>query len=363
VVAPFAFRVSNGGVCNRIGGSGDSNSGVGRRILMKTRMSTILLTVFLAIAIHTTFGAQLTTHAVQQVSGPGLLASNSWGSGQPMPTSRQGAAIGLIKAKVYVVSGATDNAVTGVTEIYDPARNTWTVGASIPTPRFVPASAVVNGILYVIGGDSGSGVLNVVEAYDPVHNTWSTKAPMPTARNSVKAVAKNNIIYVMGGYSPNGGRLATVEAFDPATNTWSAKAPMKVGKSMPSVGVLGSILAIGGLTNANIVTTDNEGYSTTSNSWKALAPMLTARQASCEAAISGKFYVASGHGALFGDILSVHEAYSGSTKTWTSLAPIPQSTANPGAVAVGGRLYCFGGSDDGRIFQGHVLNNVQIYQP
>ena len=125
------------------------------------------------------------------------LAPNSWSSGAPMPTARQGVATGFIKGKVYVVSGATNSTVTAVNEIYTVSTNTWKTGAPIPTPRFVPASAVVNGILYVMDGNSGSGVLNVVEAYDPVHNTWSAKAPMPTARDSCTAVVLKGLIYVV----------------------------------------------------------------------------------------------------------------------------------------------------------------------
>lgn len=113
---------------------------------MKTHVHQILFALAMVMAFQ--------AGAVAQPGDP--WAPNSGGSGASMPTARQGTATGVIKGKVYVISGATNSAVTGITEIYNVSKNTWTTGASIPTPRFVPASAVVNSILYVIGGDSPS---------------------------------------------------------------------------------------------------------------------------------------------------------------------------------------------------------------
>ena len=289
--------------------------------------------------------------------------SNTWSSGAPMPTARQGIATGFIQGKMYVVGGATNTAVSSVTEIYNPSTNLWTTGASMPTPRFVPASAVVTNILYVIGGQSGSGVLNVVEAYDPVSNKWSTKAPMPTARDSVSAVVENGIVYVVGGFSPSGGRLTTVESYDPVANAWSTKAPLKVGKSTSAQGLLGStIVAAGGLSNAGVVA-DNEGYNAHTNKWTTLTPAPTARHGGCAWGIKGQLYFAAGIAGTNGSPLNILQAYSQKNNAWTSLAVIPKPITNPGSASVGGRLYCFGGSDDGRLFQGHVFSDVQIYQP
>lgn len=280
-----------------------------------------------------------------------------------MPTPRQGVATGVVGNKVYVIGGATNTAIVGVMEIYNAATDKWTTGPSMPTPRFVPASAVVNKILYVFGGQSGSGVLDVVEAYDTVHHKWSKKASMPTARDSIYAVVEKGIVYVIGGYSPNGGRLATVESYDPVANTWTKRAPLKVGKSLPAVGLLGStIVAAGGLANSGIVA-DNEGYNAVANKWRKLSPVPTARQGGCAWGIQGQLYFASGIGGVSGNPVDVLEAYNQQTKAWTTLASIPQAVANPGSADVGNRLYCLGGSSDGRLFQGTVYNNLQIYQP
>ena len=102
---------------------------------------------------------------------------------------------------------------------------------------------------------------------------------------------------------------------------------MKVGRSLPAVGLAGSIVVAGGLTNSHTATTDNEGYSATPNSWKTLAAMPTARQGSCAAGIAGKLYVASGSNADSGSAVSVQEVYNGTTKAWSTLAPVPKAVA------------------------------------
>jgi N-acetylneuraminic acid mutarotase len=301
------------------------------------------------------------------MTGPvatGYAQSNTWSSGAPMPTPTFGAAIGVIKGNVYVVSGATSSAIVNNNEIYNPKTNQWTTGAPIPTARFVPASAVVNNILYVIGGSSnGSDALTVVEAYNPATNTWSTKAPMPQGTNSMYAVAGKNIIYVVGGYVPGQYRVATVYSYNPATDSWKQEASMKVGKSNPATGYLGGVIAAGGYGNNGDVT-DTESYSTASNKWKTLTAIPTARAGSCFGTIKGAFYVASGAGGGDNNTpVAVQEAYHAATKSWTTLASIPQAVIAPASAVVSNKLYCFGGSNSGVLFQGVPVANLQIYRP
>jgi N-acetylneuraminic acid mutarotase len=299
---------------------------------------------------------------------PSQAQSNTWSGGAPMPTARFGPAFGVISGKVYVVSGATSNAIVNNNEVYNPTTNTWATRAPIPTARFASAAAVVNGILYVIGGcddgcAQGIGAVSVVEAYNPATNTWSTKASLPTATDSMYAVAKKGIIYVVGGYVPGVGRVPTVFSYNPATDTWTQLASMKVGKSTPAIGVLGGIISAGGLGNGGLVN-DNERYGISSKTWKTLAPVPTARTGGCFGTISGKFYFASGGaGSDFNTPVDVLEAYTSLTKSWTTLAPIPQAMVGPASAVVKGRLYCMGGATSGNLFQGVPYNNVQIYQP
>lgn len=292
---------------------------------------------------------------------------NTWTSGTAMITPRVGAAVGVIKNNIYVVTGATTSAIVTNNEIYDPTTKKWTTGAPIPTARYVPASAVVDNILYVIGGCNsqcavGGGALTTVEAYNPVTNSWAEKSPIPVAIDSVYAVASKNIIYVAGGYVSGPGRVATLYSYNPATDTWAQEASMKVARSNPATGILGGIIVAGGLGSSG-VTTDTETYSTPTNKWKTIAAMPTALAASCFGAISGKFYVASGTDNS-GPNPTVLAYTGGATKSWTSdLAAIPQATVAPASAVVKNQLYCIGGANTGALFASIVYGDVQIYQP
>jgi N-acetylneuraminic acid mutarotase len=295
------------------------------------------------------------------------VTHNTWTSGTAMLTPRVGAAFGVIKGNIYVVTGATTSEIVTNNEIYSIAKNKWTTGAPIPTARYVPASAVVENILYVIGGcnsscASGGGATTVVEAYDPASNSWSEKAPLPVAIDSVYAVASKNIIYVAGGYVQGSGRVPTLYSYNPATDEWKQEASMKVARSNPATGSLGGIIVAGGLGNSG-VTNDTEVYNTTKNTWTTLAAMPTALNASCFGTISGKFYVASGTDNS-GPNATVQAYTGGKTKSWTSgLASIPQATVGPASGVVKNQLYCIGGANTGSLFATTVYGNVQIYQP
>lgn len=269
------------------------------------------------------------------------------------------------------MSGATTSAIISNNQIYDPATNKWSTGESIPTARYVAASTVVDNILYVIGGcnaacATGGGAMTVVEAYDPATNSWTTKSPIPIANgiDSVYAIADKNIIYVVGGYVPDSGRVATVYAYNPTTDSWVQETSMKVGRSNPMLGVLGGIMAVGGLGNSGNVT-DDEVYNPTKNTWKASASLPAPLADSCFGVISGQFYIAGGAGGSNSDTPETNVfAYSPKTKSWnTALASMPQATLAPASGVVGGKLYCIGGSDNGNLFPSTVYDNVQIYQP
>lgn len=320
------------------------------------------------IVLMLSIGTALIQAQTDRDLGPAPLVNhNTWTGGAAMPTPRAGAAFGVIKSKVYVVSGATTSAIVATTEIYNPKTNTWTSGAPIPTARYVPASAVVKNILYVIGGCSatcatGGGALATVEAYDPATNSWSEKTPIPTAIDSVYAVASKNIIYVVGGYVPGPGRVATLYSYNPATDKWAQEASMKVARSNPATGILGGIFAAGGLGNGGI-TNDTESYASAKNAWKTLAPMPTPVAAPCFGATAGSFYVASGTPNNSGPTTAA-QSYTAKTKSWTSaLAPIPQGTVGAASAVVKGQLYCIGGADTGALFPDTVYGDVQIYQP
>ncbi len=334
-----------------------------------TQATTVTLTGTTFILATVPAGATdgyvtVTTGATTLKSLKKFTVHNSWSSGKVMPTAVQFPAAGAIGAKIYVVGGATNSAITSGNQVYAPAGNTWTTAAPISTPVSAPASAVVSGLLYVIGGytsTTGNGTpTGAVQVYNPTTNTWTSKTAMPTARGSAAAVVDGGMIYVIGG---NGAtlRLNTVEKYNPATDTWSTEAPLLTGKSEPSAALLGTtIVAAGGYTTSGD-TGDNEGYNVSTNKWNALTFDPTPRNAGCFASLLGQLYVAGGGNN--GSPQTLTESFSASTNKWTTQASMPQAVISPGSAVSGGVLYCFGGSSTGVVGSGTVYNNVQIYQP
>lgn len=329
---------------------------------------TLAVTTFLTATVPTgaTDGfVTVTTGTTKLTSRVKFTVHNSWASGAAMPTAREGAAVGVIGGKVYVVSGATASAIVGNNEIYNPTTNTWTTGAAIPTPVFIPASAVVKNILYVMGGikDSSQTPQGIVQAYNPATNTWSTKASMPTPNDSANAVVLNNLIYVIGGFT--GSRSPIVQVYNPATDSWSTASNLLVAKSGSALGLLGTtIVSTGGLENNNSPTGDTEGYNASTNTWTALTTDATPRNGGCGTAIAGQVYVTGGSTAgVAGSATATTESYNLTKNAWTTQATAPLAVVNAVPAVANGQMYCFGGSSDGRLFTGTVSNNVQIYQP
>jgi N-acetylneuraminic acid mutarotase len=203
-------------------------------------------------------------------------ATNTWtncgtpapGNGcTPMPTGREGLAIGVVGSKIYAIGGTTGPSPFATVEEYDPATNTWTTKTSMPTGRYYLAVGVVGSKIYAIGGYSG-GYLTTVEEYDPATNTWTncgTPAPgngctpMPTARTGLAVGVVNNKIYAIGGLNSS-GNLTTVEEYDPATNTWTTKTSMQTGRYYLAAGVVNNkMYAIGGYNGSSYFTTVEEG--------------------------------------------------------------------------------------------------------
>jgi hypothetical protein len=292
---------------------------------------------------------------------------NTWTSGAPMPTAVNWPATGVIKGKIYVVSGyAGDAPAVTNNQVYDPVADKWSTAAPIPEATAQAAAAVVKNILYLFGGSNNGGVpvFNTVWAYNPKTNTWSSKATMPTARCSAVAVVVNNIIYVIGGF--NGGRLNTVEAYNPATNTWTEEADLLLGKSEVSAGVTGSvktgftILASDGFSGSD--TGDNEAYDVATNKWTSLVGDPNARNGSCFGVISGKLYASDGN-ASGNNPIAVMESFTLKKDVWKSLAAMPNTVTDSGSAVYKGKLYCIGGGNWAVPPNNTVYDYVQIYQP
>lgn len=123
----------------------------------------------------------------------------------PMPTPRNHLAVGAIEDKFYAVGGRTTGGdfTLDVVEIFDTISNSWTTGENLPTGRSGMAGVVVNDVLYIFGGEGNEmhpeGVFEENEAFFMEEGIWESCQSMPTPRHGIGADVINDIIYIPGG--------------------------------------------------------------------------------------------------------------------------------------------------------------------
>jgi len=123
-------------------------------------------------------------------------------------------AAGVIKGKLYLVSGSGSGGLSRSLDVYDPATQTWSVKKALPAElRDLVAGAVLQGKLYVAGGfGDGVGAVGTLEEYDPVTDDWVRRRSMPTPRFRAAAGAR---LMVIGGVDRTGQISEIVEAYVP----------------------------------------------------------------------------------------------------------------------------------------------------
>jgi len=163
--------------------------------------------------------------------------TDTWQTGTPMPSSREGVGVAAVNGKIYAIGGSGANGTKN--EMYDPATNTWTPMADMPTSRGYAAVAVVDNLIYVIGGIGGGdgSRTKVVQVYDPTSNTWGNRSSMPTERSMAAVGVVNNRIYVVGGFDGS-SYLNTVEVYYPSRDMWTTLNPVLT----PRTGSVGAVV-------------------------------------------------------------------------------------------------------------------------
>src|SRR5580765_1755637 len=134
----------------------------------------------------------------------------------------------------------------------------WVKLAPVPTPSEEYTNTSANGKIYLFGGNSIAGKTSpgLVQVYDTATDTWTKKKDMPIRANHMTAASAGGKIYVFGGQeNAEGGQI-------PIDKTWE--------------------------------------YDAANDSWKALAPMPTARTAATAVEFQGKIYVIGGNSVQAG---------------------------------------------------------------
>jgi N-acetylneuraminic acid mutarotase len=268
--------------------------------------------------------------------------------------------------RLFVVGGS---GASGDVEMLSPASmappvihpEEWTAVSSLITPRFGHAVAIGSnsGVtwMYAIGGRSNPGgtnpsgtLLSSVEGYalgPPNNGRWTAMASMPVARERAAAAGLYDMVYVAGGSdgsAPNiSSPLKTLEAYQVSTNTWKKLKHMHTARdgAAAAAGTDGRIYVMGGR-GASGSMSSVEAYDPTTNTWEKVASMNTPRDGLGAVLADGQIYAIGGENNA--EVLSTVEVYNFTTKTWT-LGP-SMSTARAylaAALGPGELIYAIGG--------------------
>jgi N-acetylneuraminic acid mutarotase len=280
-------------------------------------------------------------------------AKGQWEASTPFPMPMEEPVGAVVDGKLYIIQGLTDGGFQpmGVVYMFDPATKQWTKKNPMPEPHVHHAmTAALNGKIYVFGGFMRPGKdiawqpVNNAWEYTPDTDTWKAIAPLPTKRGGGTAIAYNGKIYVIGGATilpgapdpairfdgkPRDMCVGVNEEYDPATNSWRARAPMPTARNhFLGAEVDGKIYAIGGRLGSTFITRSSntdvaEEYDVAQDLWTTKAAMPTARSGVAGGVYKGKIYV--GGGEFQNDKIMAafraFEAYDPATNTWDQSLP------------------------------------------
>jgi N-acetylneuraminic acid mutarotase len=234
------------------------------------------------------------------------IHGGSWSRIDDMPVGR--AAMGTVQtgSKIYVMGGLSDSSVplkSGV--VFDPSSKStpWSPIADMATARRFPGAVSLNGIVYIMGGDSGPGTpsLKSCEMYSPATNSWSSAiTDMSVARNSMGAstASTGSKVCVLGGNDAPPHPFLHCECYDPVTNSWNAIAPLlSPRRGMGTATLGGAIYIVGGFGTDEETApfSDVDTFQRTTRSWNALnTSMAVGRRHPSAAVLYGKIYVVGG---------------------------------------------------------------------
>jgi N-acetylneuraminic acid mutarotase len=262
------------------------------------------------------------------------------------------------------------------------AQGHWVKLARFPEPAQEIVGTAGGGKVYVFGGlaiGTNTAPKGLVWVYDTATDKWTKRKPMPLPAHHLAVTEYRGKAYVFGGGAqlepggPNWVPISNAWEYDPAKDTWKALAPMPTARGAAvAAEVGGKIYVIGGASvhpGAKIVGLTastphrslgtNEVYDPETNTWETRSPMPTSRNHAAIGVVNGKIYVLGGRlGAVFvnASATDVVEEYDPATDSW-SFAKARMPTPRSGTAY---------GSYEGKIYVagGEYLDNqiVGVYR-
>jgi N-acetylneuraminic acid mutarotase len=226
--------------------------------------------------------------------------TNMWTDVAPFPEKLDHIQAVTVGGKIYYIGGLAGwpGPHSSKLYIYDPASDTFTTGASMPRGRGAGGAAVHQGKIYYAGGLHNGTTVKWFDVYDPDGDSWSQLPDMPRPRDHFHAAVVDGNLYAIGGRVSSVSLNATTtanDAYDLSGGSW-----MQGRKSLPSprggfaTAVLGDEILIIGGEGGGRAHDEVEAYDTSSDVWRTLAPMPTARHGIQSVVCSGGVYIADG---------------------------------------------------------------------
>ncbi|KAM9321147.1 kelch-like protein 35 [Gastrophryne carolinensis] len=222
------------------------------------------------------------------------------------------------------------------------ARMFHILGAPVNSLRTRPRRFTdLSEAIVIIGGCDKKGLLKLActECYHPKSGQWKSLASMPgyTKSEFAACTLKNNV-YISGGHINS----RDVWMFNTQLNTWIRIASLIKGRWRHKMAVLnGEIYCVGGFDGLNRLSTV-ERYSTFTNTWTPVTPMLDAVSSAAVVTYRNKLLVIGGAIEDYGNTDKV-QCYDSETDTWTYKSPSPFSQRCINSVELDGMVYIVGG--------------------
>ena len=278
------------------------------------------------------------------LAGPPATAAASagtWTTDTPSGFARREVTYVTVGSKLYLAGGQSP-----IQQAFDPVAHTWSTVAPLPESLDHIGAVALNGKIYYVGGLKGypGPSFGNVYVYDPVTNAVTASAPLPAGRDRGAAgiAVYQGRIYLAGGFHA-GASVAFFDVYDPVTNKWSSLPPLPERRDHVSAAVVGNrMYVIGGRTFGKGTQSNNDAYDFTTGKWvTGLAPLPTLRAGAATAVFGTEIAVIGGEGkvAKVGSTFHQAEAYDTTTNTWRELTPMPTARHGIQAAMYNGNAY------------------------
>jgi N-acetylneuraminic acid mutarotase len=259
-----------------------------------------------------------------------------------------------VGGKVYILGGFDEiGRVLDRVQVFDAAACAYEAGPPLPAPLHHINAGVVDGTIFVTGALSGIGFTATGETYAWNPRTdagWSPRAAMPagTERGAAVVGAIDGTLVVAGGFR-GGAAVADVGVYDPVLDEWTAEAPLPAPRDHACGGALdGKLYVIGGRDTSIAAISGAVFELAPGAGWAERTAMPTPRGGTgCSVIGAGQIVVVGGEGnaAAASGVFPDVEAYTVATDTWQALAPMLTPRHGMGAAAVGTQMFVPGGGD------------------